>query len=158
MKSVVIAVCVMLFAAMHAPDLLANEAKDIRDEADQYYQELNFKKAYKLYYKLAKVGDRYSQDQVSYMYANGEGKSADMTEAYAWSVVAAESGKEEFVNKSNDLLLHTKNQEAAEKRAAKLVKKYGKDAQKVRASRLASKENNKRSGVCTGTRLACSRG
>ena len=158
MKSVLIAVCVLLFAALQAPIVLANEAKDIRDEADQYYLELNFKKAYKLYFKLAKAGDRYSQDRVSHMYANGEGKTADMKEAYAWSVVAAESGKEEFVNKSTRLLLLTEDQAAAEKRAAKLVKKYGKDAQEVRAARLASKENNKRSGACAGTRLGCSRG
>ena len=157
MKPVYIAVCVMLFAALQAPELLANDAKEIRNEADQYYQELNLKKAYKLYYKLAKAGDRYSQDRVSHMYATGEGKSADMTEAYAWSVVAAESGKEEFVKKSTDLLQRTEDTTAAEKRAAKLVNKYGRDAQKVRAARLAAKENNKRSGVCAASRLACSR-
>jgi len=91
MKSVFIAVCVLLFAALQAPVVLANGAKDIRDEADQYYQELNFKKAYKLYFKLAKAGDRYSQDRVSHMYAKGEGKTADMKEAYAWSYSFATS-------------------------------------------------------------------
>jgi TPR repeat protein len=148
----------MLFAAFQASAVLANEAKELRDESDQYYLELNYKKAYKGYYKLAKAGDRYSQSRVSQMYTNGEYKSVDLTEAYAWSVVAAESGKEKYVKISNDLLLLTEDKTAAGKRATKLVDKYGKDAQKVRAARLASKENSRRSAPCTGTRIACSRG
>ena len=73
-------------------------------------------------------------------------------------MVTAESGKEEYVQKSSDLLLLTEDKAAAEKRATKLVKKYGKDAQRIRAARLAEKENYKRSGSCTGSSLACSRG
>lgn len=158
MKPVFIAVFVMFVTVLQAPALLANDAKQLRAESDQFYAELNYKKAYKGYYKLAKAGDRYSQRRVSHMHAKGEGKSVDLTEAYAWAVVAAESGKEEYVKHSNDLLLLTEDKAAAEKRAGKLVKKYGKEAQKVRTARLTSKENKKRSGQCTGTRLACSRG
>jgi len=158
MKSVFFAVIVMFFAVLQAPALMANEAQELRDKSDKYYETSDFKKAYKGYYKLAKAGDRYSQSRVSQMYANGEGKSVDLTEAYAWSAVAAESGKEKYVKRSNDLLLQTKDQAAAEKRAKKLIGKYGKDAQSQRAARLAAKENDKRSGQCTGTRLACSRG
>lgn len=158
MKPVFIAVFAILIAVLQAPVLLANEARELRAESDEYYAELNYKKAYKGYYKLAKAGDRYSQSRVAHMYAKGEGKSVDLTEAYAWAVVAAESGKDEYVQHSSDLLLLSEDKAAAEKRATKLVKKYGKDAQTVRAARLASKENYKRSGQCTGTRLACSRG
>jgi len=158
MKPVLIAVVALLIAALQAPVVLANEAKELRDESDQYYAELNYKKAYKGYYKLAKAGDRYSQSRVSHMYAKGEGKSSDLTEAYAWAMVAAESGKEKYVNISEELLQQTTDKAAANKRATKLVDKYGKAAQGKRAARMASKENNKRSGQCTGTRLACSRG
>jgi len=158
MKPVFIAVVVLLFAVMNAPVLMANEAQELRTKSDEYYEKSNFKKAYKGYYKLAKAGDRYSQARVSHMYATGEYKSIDLTEAYAWSMVAAESGKEKYVNISTELLLQADNKTAAEKRANRLVDKYGKEAQRERAARLAAKENDKRSGQCTGTRLACSRG
>lgn len=158
MKSVIFAVFTLLMVVLQTSAVVANEAKELRADSDEYYAELNYKKAYKGYYKLAKAGDRYSQSRVAHMYAAGEGKSVDLTEAYAWSVVAAESGKDDYVKHSSDLLLLTENKAAAEKRAAKLVKKYGRDAQRVRTARLTSKENEKRSGQCTGTRLACSRG
>ncbi len=158
MKPVFIAVVALLIAALQAPVVLAGEAKELRDKSDQYYAELNYKKAYKGYYKLAKAGDRYSQNRVSYMYAKGEGKSTDQTEAYAWAMVAAESGKEKYVKISEELLQQTNDKAAANKRATKLIDKYGKTAQSERAARMASKENDRPSGRCTGTRLACSRG
>jgi len=158
MKPVFIAVVAMLFTTLQVSAVLANEARELRDESDQYYLELSYKKAYKGYYKLAKAGDRYSQSRVSHMYAKGEGKSVDLTEAYAWAVVAAESGKEKYVQKSSDLLLLAEDKAAAEKRATKLVKKYGKDAQRARTARITEREKNKGSGRCTGTSLGCPRG
>jgi TPR repeat protein len=158
MKPVYIAVVVLLFVVLQAPVLMANEAQELRTKSDQYYEKSDFKKAYKGYYKLAKAGDRYSQNRISQMYANGEGKSVDLTEAYAWSAVAAESGKEQYVKISDELLLKTQDKAAAEKRATKLVDKYGKAAQKERSERMTAKENDKRSGRCTGTRMGCSRG
>ena len=158
MRPVVIAVVLIFVAAFYAPASMASEAAELRTESDQYYENSDFKKAYKGYYKLAKAGDRHSQSKVSHMYANGEGKSVDLTEAYAWSRVASESGKEKYVKVSDDLLPKTKDRAAAEKRADKLIGKYGKQAQRERTARLSAKENDKRSGQCTGTRLACSRG
>ena len=158
MKPVFFTVVVMLFAIFQAPILMANEAQELRTKSDQYYEKSDFKKAYKGYYKLAKAGDRYSQSRVSQMYTKGEYKSVDLTEAYAWAVVAAESGKEEYVKISSEMLLLAEDKAVAEKRATKLVGKYGKEAQKARAARLASKENDKRSGQCTGSRFGCPRG
>lgn len=157
MRSVFYAVGIMLFAALQTPVLLANEAKEMRAEAEQYYGELNYKKAYKLYYKLARSGDRYSQARVSHMYANGEGKSVNFTEAYAWGVVAAEGNEEKLARVNEDLLHLTKNSAAAEKKAAKLVKKYGKQAQQERLVRMRQRNSHRDTGSCTGSMLACPR-
>ena len=83
MKSICIALIAVLFTALQAPCALAATLQDYRSEADQYYQQGNFKKAYKAYLKLAKTGDNFSQHLVSTMYANGEGKSENLTKAYA---------------------------------------------------------------------------
>jgi TPR repeat protein len=158
MKFVFIAACLILLVAVQAPVAYAKEVQEYRTEADQYYLESNFKKAYKIYYKLAKTGDHYSQDRVSYMYANGEGKSVDLTEAYAWSVLAAEGGKEDWLSSSDELLLLTDDKPGAQERADKLKSKYGKDVLRMKAAKQAQRDNLKKSGVCTGTRLGCARG
>ena len=157
MKTLLVATCLMLLAAVQAPEAFAKETHKYRAEADQYYMEKNFKKAYKIYYKLAKRGDHYSQDRVSYMYVKGEGKAIDLTEAYAWSVLAAESGDERFVNSSDDLLRLTNDQTEAQARAKKLKKKYGKNAVMARAAKQAERDSYKRSGACTGSHMACAR-
>lgn len=156
MKTVLIAGCLMLLAAVQAPEAFAKEVQEYLAEAEQYYLEKNFSKAYKIYYKLAKSGDHYSQDQVSNMYANGEGKKVDLTEAYAWSVLAAEGGEDEMVDRSNMLLQQTDDKAQAEKKAAKLKKKYGKVALDERAKKLERIRLNNTMGGCTGSRIGCS--
>ena len=155
MKPVFFAVVALLFTSLLAPAVLANEARELRDESDQFYAELNYKKAYKGYLKLAKAGDRYSQSRVSHMFATGEGKSADMTEAYAWSMVAAETGKEKYVKISDDLFEQTNDKAKATKRATKMVDRYGNAAQRERTARLIARKDKSNSGQCTGTRLGC---
>jgi len=157
MKSVFLAVCVITIGAMLAPGALASQVQEFRDEADQYYQEQNFKKAYRVYYKLAKVGDHYSQHRISQMHANGEGTKLDLTEAYAWSALAAESGKENLINSSDELLQMNDDKARAEKRAAKLKKKYGKEVLTIRAKKQAERDSYSRSGRCTGSNLGCAR-
>jgi len=156
MKTVLIASCLMLLAAVQAPEAFAKETQEYLAEADQYYLEKNYKQAYKIYYKLAKTGDHYSQVQVSNMYVNGEGKSIDLTVAYAWSALAAESGEDEMVNKSDLLLEQTDDKALAEKKAAKLKKKYGKVALDERAKKLERIRLNNTMGGCTGSRIGCS--
>ena len=158
MKSVFVMMCLMLSAVLLAPTLLASSLQDYRLDADQSYLEGNFKKAHKLYTKLAKFGDHYSQDRVAQMYAAGEGKNANLTEAYAWSVLAAEVGDAELIDHSSELLQRTDDKEQAQKRAAKLKKKYGEQALRTKAIRHAVRNNYKKSGACTGTHLACARG
>lgn len=156
MKIVYVAVCLMLLTALQAPFVLATELQEYQLEADQLYQQQDFKKAYKKYYKMAKSGDHYSQGQLSQMYANGEGKKVDLTEAYAWSVLAAESGEDAMVDRSNILLQQTSDKALAEKKAAKLKKKYGEAALAEKAKRNERIKNNNKSGGCTGSRIGCS--
>ena len=156
MKSILIVMCVILIAALQSIAIAASEVKEYRAEAARYYQENNYKKAYKIYFKLAKVGDHYSQNKLSQMYVDGKGKEVDLTEAYAWSVLAAESGVEGIVAKSQRLLQETEDKAAAEKRASKLLSKYGKDALLSKVERREMMKYNHKSGGCTGSNLGCS--
>lgn len=155
MRLVCSAVGILLFAAVQTPAVLANTLQENQAEADRHYQQGNFKKAHKSYLKLAKKGDHYSQGRISDMYANGEGKSASLTLAYAWSVLAAESGESQHVSNSDLLLQRTDDPARAQSSAAKLMKKFGKQAREKKAALMARRERQRRSGGCTGTRLGC---
>ena len=161
MRFVFVVACTALFSMLQAPALLAAAIEELelkRYEAEKSYTANDFKKAYKMYYKLAKAGDHYSQDRVSQMYASGEGKTADLAEAYAWSVLAAESGSKDLRNHSDTLLEQNSDKAAAEKRAAKLMKKYGDTALEKKAANRARNDRGKSSGSCTGSRMRCSDG
>ena len=85
-----------------------------------------------------------------------KGKKVDLIEAYAWSVLAAESGVKGIVAKSDRLLQQTEDKPAAEKRASKLLHKYGKDALLAKAEKREMMKYNHKSGGCTGSKLGCS--
>ena len=114
----------MFFITLQSSVLLAGDASELSAEADQYYLESNFKKAYKIYFKLAKTGDHHSQGRVAHMFANGEGKSVDLTQAYAWSVLAEEGGEKYLSETSEVLLQRSSDKSVAQKKAVKLKKKY----------------------------------
>jgi TPR repeat protein len=146
MKIGFISVFLMFFIALQAPVLLAGDTSKLRAEADQYYLGNNYKKAYRIYFKLAKTGDHYSQSRVAQMLTNGEGKSVDLTEAYAWSVLAEEGSKEVLTQSSDVLLQRTSDQSAAQKKALKLKQKYGQQALKEKALKRAQADAARRSG------------
>lgn len=150
--------CALLFFALQSPALVANDLQDARTEADQYYQAQRYNESYKMYYKLAKLGDHYSQSQLATMYANGEGKSVDLAEAYAWSTLAAQSDDENLAQQSDELLLQVKDKARAEKKAAKLKKRYGDQALQEQADKRERIKRSHEMGGCTGARLGCSRG
>ena len=129
MKSVLVLVFVGLFSLLHTTTLLANDVEEQRADASQFYSESKFKKAYKIYFSLAKAGDYYSQNKISQMYAAGKGVGADLAEAYAWSVLAAESGVEGMTEKSDTLLQEAddKLHEVHPVLAEKIRKKRAKD-------------------------------
>ena len=157
MKVLIITLCVLVFVGTQSSDVMAKELLEYRAEADQYYDTGNYKKAYKGYLKIAKIGDQYSQYWVSHMYAKGEGRKIDMEDAYAWSVLAAEGGDEKLTSHSVDILDQNDDKAGAQKAADKLMGKYGKQALEDKAAALAKRENGRRSGACTGSRLTCNR-
>ena len=155
MRFLFIGACILLFAASYMPAVAAGDLQVNQAKADRYYQQGNFNKAYKSYLKLAKKGDHYSQDRIAHMFANGDGKSANITNAYAWSTLAAESGEEQMVSHSESLLQRANDSVKALSAADKLMNKYGKQALETRAEMLAKREKERNSGSCTGTHLQC---
>ncbi len=158
MKSMLIAACLIMFAVVQTSSVMAKELKEFQIEADEFYKQGNYKKAYKGYLKVAKVGDIYSQYWVAHMYANGEGRKVDIDKAFAWSALAAEGGNEKLVSYSDSLFELTTDKAAAEKVAKKLNKKYGKQALKKKAEAIASRDTGRRQGSCVGSRLTCYKG
>jgi TPR repeat protein len=157
MKTVLISVAVTFLALMLAPAASANEAKEMRAEAEQYYVHKEYKKAFKVYRRLAQYGDRYSQKRLAHMYAEGEGRSVDLVESYAWASLAAEGKEAELAKLNETLLPQLENPAKAEKKAAKLTKKYGKQAQTERVERHNQRGRVVDEGSCTGSKLACPR-
>lgn len=156
MKSVFVLAFVSLFSLLYTTTLLASDVEERRADASQFYAEGKFKKAHKIYFSLAKSGDHYSQNKISQMYAAGKGVGADLAEAYAWSVLAAESGVEGMTEKSDMLLQKTADKAKAEKRAAKLERRYSKQALKDKAAKKKRFKANHAMGGCTGSKLGCS--
>ena len=154
MKTGFVMVLLAISIVMQSSALFASNSSELRAEADQYYTDNNFRKAYKIYYKLAKTGDHHSQGRVAHMFANGEGKSVDLTEAYAWSVLAEEGGEKYVTESSEDLLQRTGNQAEANEEALKLMEKYGREAMKEKALRRAEQDRARRSGNSMGSNLS----
>jgi TPR repeat protein len=154
MKIGLATVLLFLFAALQAPVSLAANSSDLRAEADQFYLEQNYKKAYKTYFKLAKSGDHYSQGRVANMYASGNGTSVNLTQAYAWSVLAEEGGESFVGDSSADLLQRTDDPSKAEKKALKLKNRYGQQALKDKELKRAEAEAARRSGSSMGSNLS----
>jgi len=154
MKVRLLAVCALVFFTVNFDVAFAKTIQESKAEADQYYDQQDFKNAYKFYSKLAKKGDHHSQGQLSRMLAQGEGRKIDLTDAYAWSVLAAESGKEEWLDRSDMLLGQVSSKPKAEEKAAKLMRNYGQAALEEKHKK-AEKRAREGTGSCTGSRVAC---
>lgn len=146
----------LFFGLVLATPASADIIEDL-EKAETYLAEGEDRKAYKAYRSLARAGHFPSQRRLAEFYAQGVGTKPDPVEAYAWSVLAAETGREEFVEYSGQLLaaIPADTQPKAEKTAEKLMKKYGVEAQLERQLRLAEREKNL--NQCTGSRVSCSR-
>jgi TPR repeat protein len=155
LKTVVIVICSIFFFALLAPVSSSASWKEDQAKADQLYESGEYKKAFKQYVKLGKMGVSHSQDMVSKMYENGEGTKVNLVEAYAWSVLAAQRGAAEKVSRRDSLLEQNSDQKAAEKKANKLMSKYGRAALQKRADSKAKLKHNTKSGGCTGSKLGC---
>jgi TPR repeat protein len=145
----------MLIFAVQTSVVMASTWKEDQVTADQYYETQEYKKAFKIYFKLAKMGVSHSQDRVSQMYSKGEGTKLSLTEAYAWSVLAAQRGASEMKTNRDGLLEQVSDKNKAEKKADKLMSKYGREALKKRADSKAKLKANTKGGGCTGSKLGC---
>ncbi len=155
MKVFFAVVCFLLFFTLQAPVAQAADWKEDQAQADQYYESGNYSQAFKMYYKLAKMGVSHSQHRVSQMYATGKGKKKDLNEAYGWSVLAAQRGASEMEADRDNLLQQVSDKAAAQKKADKLMSKYGRDALQAKADSKAKLKYNTKSGGCTGSKLGC---
>lgn len=154
MKAVFLTLWLLLLSVALEPVASADGISENRNEADQLYSQKDFKAANKLYLKLAKAGDHYSQGRVAHMLANGEGTRADPEEAYAWSVLA-EAGGDPFVTiNSEQLLERIGDKPGAQKAAKKLKAKYGQKALIAKAQRRAESEAARRSSSSMGSNLS----
>lgn len=148
--------CALLFFTLQSSSLVADDLQEDRAEADQYYQAQKYYESYKIYSKLAKKGDHHSQEQLATMLARGEGTSTDLIDAYAWSMLAAQGGDETALKQSDDLLSQIGDKSKAEKKAAKLNKKYSDRALKEQADKRERMKRSHEMGGCTGGKLGCS--
>lgn len=155
MKYLVTIIFVIFFFAVLTPAAQASTWKQDQAKADQLYDEGNYKKAFKMYLKLGKMGVSHSQDRVSKMYEKGQGTKESMTDAYAWSVLAAQRGASAKVERRDTLLEESSDRKAAEKKADKLMSKYGREALQKKADSRAKLKHNTKSGGCTGSKLGC---
>jgi TPR repeat protein len=135
LKTVLTLTCFVLFIALQAPVVMAATWQEDQAKADQFYDTEEYKKAFKMYFKLAKMGVSHSQDRVSTMYASGDGTKLNLTEAYGWSVLAAQRGASEMANKRDGLLDQVDDKKKADSKA------------KLKA--------NTKGGGCTGSKLGC---
>lgn len=142
----------LAFAAM---PVLAGLAED-RAKADAYLEAGDTKKAFKAYRSLARDGDHDAQFTLAEMYETGVGTRIDLVDAYAWSVLAAESDLEALGLYSEQVLSQIQDKDKARRAALKLKEKYGKEALAEKAERLAVRGNGQRYGSCTGSRISCS--
>lgn len=120
--------------------------------ADEYYQEGDYRKAYRKYRDLAKVGDSFAQYRLSTMNLYGHGVSKDPVEAFAWSVLAAQNKHGDLVQ-YRDLLyqaLPEHDRDDAEEKAEKYMDRYGNLALAEKARRSARRQLSS----CTGSRLS----
>ena len=129
---------------------LAN-ASGPRAEASAFYNGGDYNAAYKRYLKLAKSGDAFAQYRVSYMELTGQGTRADVIDALAWAVVAAEHDIEELRDYRDAVaaMVPAKQRKKAQSKADYFVRRWGQEDDSGGASRSRSSGSD-----CTGSRLS----
>lgn len=73
------------------------DLQGVQDTADTAFAGGDYKKARKLYYQLAFLGNKYAQYKLSVMYMYGYHVDQDWSTAYAWAHTAAEFGQDALV-------------------------------------------------------------
>ncbi len=125
--------------------------RQAQQAADDAYANQKYKTAYQRYMKLAEVGDKFAQFRLAVMYENGQHIEQDIISAYAWSYLAAENQRKEFMNYHASIRakLNPIQLEQGRLLAGDLIKKYGLYRQSVEAEKLLMKTLR----TCTGSRV-----
>jgi hypothetical protein len=123
----------------------------LHQRADLAYVQKEYARAYELYVHLNKVGDKFAQFRLATLYEDGRHVQQDLVEAYAWSYLAAETGRKSL----REYHLQIKSKLPAEQlpqareRASALVAEYGIFQQAIKAKDMLRSEIRK----CTGSRV-----
>lgn len=99
----------------------------IQEKVEALFAAEQYDRAHFIYlHELAPIGDKYAQYMLGFLYEHGVGVAADPIEAAAWYRVAAERGKEEFVDVSDraGLTLSDAERARADVRYLQLRKTY----------------------------------
>lgn len=126
----------------------------LQESADTAYAHQHYARAHKLYTKLATHGDKFSQYRLAIMNYYGHGVSRNVTTAYAWSYVAAESGAKAYIKqlKNIETNLSDYQLELARSKAVQYLKNYGLYALAHKAQSVIRQQRKK----CTGSRVGAS--
>ncbi len=123
----------------------------LQQRADEAYAEADYKRAHKLYLHLNEIGDKFAQFRIAAMYEDGNFVAQDLIEAYGWSFLAAESGRQAFRDYHQQIKarLQPDQMSPARERAGELVAEHGIFVQAIRAQQMLRDELKR----CTGSRV-----
>jgi hypothetical protein len=101
--------------------------QETQNQADQAYQSGYYARAYQLYQQLNKAGDKFSAFRIATMYEDGLHVEQNLVEAYAWSYLAAESGRQKLRAYHEHIKRRLNEEELsqARERAGELIRDYG---------------------------------
>lgn len=125
----------------------------IQEKVEQLFAAEKYQRAHFIYlHELAPIGDKYAQYMLGFMYEHGVGVDEDAIEASAWYRVAAERGKQEFVEVRDGALdwLSDEEREASDARFQELRLRY---ADVAVMYRLVDANYSRLMQVPTGTRI-----
>jgi TPR repeat protein len=111
---------------------------EVQDHANRVYERADYERAFFIFRnELAKMGDKYGQYMVGYMYLTGKGVDEDRVVASAWYRLAAERGVEQYVAVSDQLWLSfdAAQQSRSDQLFVQLRKQFGDLALVLQATR-----------------------
>lgn len=125
----------------------------IQEKVEGLFAAGKYQRAHFIYlHELAPIGDKYAQYMLGFMYEHGVGVDKDAVEASAWYRIAAERGKQEFVEIRDSSLDWLSDEERAQSDARYLELKL-EYADAAVMYRLVSTNYDRLMEVPTGTRI-----
>jgi len=125
--------------------------QQMQQRADQAYSDGDYKMAYRLYQKMTKIGDNFSQFRIATMYEEGLYLPQDLVQAYAWSYLAAEVGRKQYMDYHESIKAKLAPEQLPQARSAAslLVQQKGIFANMVKSDEMLREALKN----CTGSRV-----